>query len=176
MVGIWRHELSLMKLGLIVLLFSMVLWAGLPVSQSFGLGLRVHDATSKRSGLYVGKSYGGGKIAYVDETGLHGFIVATTNQSNGAIWSVAVSLCNNLVLNSYDDWYLPSLSQLYTLYNNRALIGADFTFYYYWSSTEGNATIPNAWVLYLEGPVAYTASPEKENPICSYCVRAVRNF
>ncbi len=36
--------------------------------------------------LVVGQSYQGGKIAYIDGTGLHGLIAATADQSTGASW------------------------------------------------------------------------------------------
>ncbi|MEI7524463.1 MAG: DUF1566 domain-containing protein [Mariniphaga sp.] len=36
--------------------------------------------------LVVGDRYRGGKIAYLDETGLHGLIAAKADQSNGIVW------------------------------------------------------------------------------------------
>ena len=36
--------------------------------------------------LVIGQAYQGGKIAYIDSTGLHGLIAATEDQSNAAKW------------------------------------------------------------------------------------------
>lgn len=41
---------------------------------------------TKESKLVVGESFGGGVIAYLDETGKHGLIAATSDQSNGIMW------------------------------------------------------------------------------------------
>ena len=48
----------------------------------------------------------------------------------------AAQACADLVLNGYDDWFLPSLGELEQLYFNRFSIG-DFQYQTYWSSTEG---------------------------------------
>ncbi|MBK6545085.1 MAG: DUF1566 domain-containing protein [Saprospiraceae bacterium] len=50
----------------------------------------------------------------------------------------AAKLCLDLVLNGYDDWYLPSYYELTTLYSNKLKIGNFDPFGYYWSSTENN--------------------------------------
>jgi len=39
--------------------------------------------------LVIGQAYQGGKIAYLDGTGLHGLIAAATDQSTGIVWAVA---------------------------------------------------------------------------------------
>ncbi len=49
----------------------------------------------------------------------------------------AAKICDDLVLNGYDDWYLPSKSELKEIYDNRAILNGlseDF----YWSSTEND--------------------------------------
>ncbi|MEI6143613.1 MAG: DUF1566 domain-containing protein [Mariniphaga sp.] len=47
----------------------------------------------------------------------------------------AAFLCNDLVLNGFSDWYLPSKDELNKLYLNRTAIGG-FTGSNYWSSSE----------------------------------------
>lgn len=47
----------------------------------------------------------------------------------------AASLCADLVLNGYGDWYLPSVDELNKLYINQVAIGG-FASAFYWSSTE----------------------------------------
>ena len=53
-------------------------------------------------------------------------------------FQVAAKLCDNLSINGYTDWYLPSGDELNELYENKEVIGNFFTGYepYYWSSTE----------------------------------------
>jgi hypothetical protein len=48
---------------------------------------------------------------------------------------IAARICNELVLNGYSDWYLPSKDELNKLYLNRATIGS-FAASGYWSSSE----------------------------------------
>ena len=111
----------------------------------------VYDGTGwKRTDgqFYIGASYGGGIIFYIDGTGQHGLISAITDQSTGAQWGctgtfwggtstaigtgqanttiivngcsaiagIAARICNDLVLNGYTDWFLPSLDELYQMY------------------------------------------------------------
>jgi hypothetical protein len=156
----------------------------------------------------VGMKYQGGIVAYV--SGIHGFIVAPMDQSNGASWGcvgvtitgangfgigtgyqntldivagcstagIAARLCNDLVLDGYSDWYLPSYDELNELYIRRASINAAVTTIvggttiassYYWSSSEYN------------GNDAYEqnmSNGTQQNYVKTYgdYVRAVRSF
>jgi len=59
--------------------------------------------------------------------------------------STAAKLCNDLVLNGYDDWFLPSVNELQLIYRNiheKGLGGFKET--YYWSSTQDKF---GAWVF-----------------------------
>jgi len=47
----------------------------------------------------------------------------------------AANVCNNLVLNGYDDWFLPSLTELNLMCTKKTTIGG-FTSGFYWSSSE----------------------------------------
>ena len=150
--------------------------------------------------LSIGQSYQGGKIAYIDASGLHGLIAAPSDQGQ-APWGCmgtaiagadgtaigtgsqntidimngcselnkAASLCKNLDLNGYGDWYLPSLDELNQLYINRVAIGG-FDGLYYWSSTESSSTL--AWRIYSADGIQFVLSKYVND--CS--VRAVRSF
>lgn len=80
----------------------------------------------------------------------------------------AAKLCDDLVLNGYDDWYLPSKDELNILYQNRDLIGG-FTTNDYWSSS-GNGS-KNAWYQHFNS--GNQLNNLKSN---TYRVRAVRAF
>ncbi len=65
---------------------------------------------------------------------------------NGCITSGDVAnICSDLSINSYDDWFLPSILELDEMYTNLHLAGiGDFAGEFYWSSTEyGSSTV---WV------------------------------
>ncbi len=155
------------------------------------------DNVSFPAGFTIGQSYEGGKIAYLDATGLHGFIAAPSDQSFEVVWSsinisistslsitsgqqntdnivavhlsgsYAASLCANLVLNNFEDWYLPSHAQAIQLASVASAVG--LTSSQYWTSSQNNST--SAYCMYI---------PTVEMGICSKgafnAVRAVRSF
>lgn len=115
--------------------------------------------------LSVGEYYQGGYIAYLDETGEHGFVIADEVVSSSVAWTkegvyvmtaasgkdvgtgksntekivavlgdgvYAAKLCYDLVVNGYDDWFLPSIGELEIIMENRFLSESSM----YWSSTE----------------------------------------
>ena len=118
---------------------------------------------------YIGQSYGGGIIFYIDGTGQHGYISAASDQSGGETWSNAVSLCNNLVLNGKDDWFLPDLGAFDLLYAQKDVVGG-FAVATYWSSTGFNLPWYAYWKYFGDGRVGY-ADTSLAKP-----VRAIRAF
>jgi Protein of unknown function (DUF1566) len=149
---------------------------------------------------YVGASYGGGIIFYIDGTGLHGLISATSDQSTGTLWGcygtliggtgtaigtgqanttaivnicseagIAARICDDLVLNGYSDWFLPSKDELNQMYLQKTVIGG-FANNPYWSSSEYNAYY--AWGQHFGNGFQYNYY-YKNYP---YYVRAVRAF
>lgn len=87
--------------------------------------------------LEVGMTYQGGIIFYFDATKQHGLIAASEDQEGTYTWQQALTVCDELILNGYDDWYLPSNVELDRLYLKKDIIGG-FTDDIYWSSTEHN--------------------------------------
>jgi hypothetical protein len=54
---------------------------------------------------------------------------------------ISARICDQLVLNDYSDWFLPSLDELQEMYDNLAADGlGNFGNHSYWSSTQSNAT------------------------------------
>lgn len=85
--------------------------------------------------------------------------------------SYAAKLCDDLTINGYDDWFLPSKDELNEMYVNLDLKGlAGFQPDKYWSSTEHNAD--NAWFLNFHTGVEYN-NFEK---FLKFRVRAIRAF
>jgi hypothetical protein len=81
---------------------------------------------------------------------------------------IAARICNDLELNGYSDWYLPSKDELNKLYINRLAIGG-FADYYYWSSSEYSSF--NAWLQNFDNGDQFNF--DKDNNLR---VRAVRAF
>ena len=95
---------------------------------------------------------------------------ANTNAivSSCAEAGIAARICNDLVIDGYDDWYLPSKDELNKLYLNKDAVGG-FVNDLYWSSSENDNN--NAWFQFFNSGLQYTNG--KDN--ISY-IRAVRSF
>ena len=82
---------------------------------------------------------------------------------------IAARLCGDLVLNGYNDWYLPSKDELNKMYLNRVLIGG-FSSASYWSSSEYTWTY--AWFQHLGSGAQLNNGGKSDHAY----VRAVRAF
>jgi len=107
-------------------------------------------------------------------TGAEGIVLGTGNQNTIDIVTecstggIAARICDDLELEGYSDWYLPSKDELNMLYLNKVAIGG-FENSYYWSSSEIDSY--GAWrQLFTNGGQANFL---KNYP---YYVRAVRAF
>jgi hypothetical protein len=58
----------------------------------------------------------------------------------------AASLCSQLSLNGYDDWFLPSRDELMKIYQNREKLGT-FDGYRYWSSSQSVSVDGQALII-----------------------------
>jgi hypothetical protein len=87
----------------------------------------------------------------------------------------AAKLCSDLVLNGYDDWFLPSGGELQEIFNRRDKLGA-FTEGWYWSSTDLGGD-PKAYyarnIHFPEGTVKLNGNMLKGS---TNRVRAIRAF
>ena len=124
----------------------------------------------------VGDSFQGGIIAYIskpsdldyDPSVPYVVIAASVDQSLGASWTTANKICDDLELNGYTDWYLPSKEELNKLYLNKYIIGG-FSDSWYWSSTEGRPG--TAWLEIFNNGNKHIYFKDD-----TYNVRAVRTF
>lgn len=92
-------------------------------------------------------------------------IVSFINDNHGEEY--AAKLCNNLVSNGFDDWYLPSQNELAELYKNKDRIG-NFSGKIYLSSTQVNY-VEVSGVSFFDGTIFTNLSPGDNFP-CR-CIR-----
>ena len=117
------------------------------VTATNAIGTSVASAASNsvtpvEPALAIGVIYQGGVVFYLDGNG-GGLIAAPSNQSSGSNWYTAISLCSNLTLGGYSDWFLPSKYELNLMYlyigqGNTGPGGnvGNFSDNFYWSSTD----------------------------------------
>jgi hypothetical protein len=107
-------------------------------------------------------------------TGANGTAIGTGNANTNAIvasqgsGSYAAKVCNDLILNGYSDWYLPSKDELYKLYLNKTAVGG-FASAIYWSSTESDNSY--AWLVLFD--IGFIDDGPKDY---QFYVRAIRAF
>jgi hypothetical protein len=149
--------------------------------------------------ISIGDTYQGGIVFHLFAGG-GGLIAALSDQSTGQRWSLdttptgataaaigtgagntgaitatvgvdsAAGICEELILNGFDDWFLPSEQEVYTMYQNLKLHGrGDLEDELYWSSTEIDAL--NARAVDLEDGSLDTQGKGEE-----LRVRAIRAF
>jgi hypothetical protein len=160
-------------------------------------GPEIVFTTATPSTLYIGQNYAGGIIFYLDELGEHGLVCAATDQGNYtwgcqgtniitstaigtgasntaaivalcATSNTAAKICDNLVLEGYSDWFLPSKDELNLMLINLNKNGIGNLVNYYWSSSEYDSN--NAWYYYPG--CCIDVSSKTYNRM----VRAVRSF
>ena len=95
-------------------------------------------------------------------------IIRVQNDTVHGSANYAAKLCDDLVLNGYSDWYLPSKDELNKLYINRNAIGG-FVNFPYWSSSESSNAA--AWSQNADG-----SQSVKSTMISFFGVRAIRSF
>jgi len=115
---------------------------------------------------------------------MHGGFLVSGDNGHGLVaaiadlgvmnWDLAKAACDELVLNGYSDWHLPSKEELLLVHDRLGNFGiGGLALAPYWSSTEGGNTYSNATAWYLW-------QDHKKfgwvNKFFNYSVRAVRAF
>ena len=151
------------------------------LGQSYQGGIIFYIDSSKQHGLIAAPSDQSAGIQWDNGTwpndpvtGATGTAIGTGQANTNAIinaqgpGSYAAKLCDDLVLNGYSDWYLPSKDELNQLYLNQTIVGG-FAYDSYWSSSEFfNLT---AWGQYFSSTLLQ-GSDLKSNSQAVRCVRA----
>ena len=117
----------------------------------------------------------GGFVVY--EKNGHGLVAAITDLGK-MDWNTAKTACDELILNGYSDWYLPSKVELNALYVNLKKLGVGGFAKGYWSSSVyfdfvGGLDRFSAWCQFFNDDDGYQRDGRKRD---SYYVRAVRAF
>jgi hypothetical protein len=196
---------------------SVLNWIGSPLEKSYwdndfkrtvSLAAYGDDLFLWKKPIYIGQSYGGGIIFYIDATKQHGLICAPTDYQpywpylgwgpfgkevgtsteigegqnntsrivNACGSGNAAGVCDDLVLNGYDDWFLPSKDELNELFKQRNVIGLSSFAMFYWSSSEWDEDPANtAWVKYFQTVPLPGQEVDYKN-YDYYATRAVRAF
>ena len=115
------------------------------IGQRYGGGIIFHLDQSGAHGLIAAPSDQGSSLGWFNgsniSTGAAGTEIGTGLANTLAIVAAqgsggyAASLCADLELNGFNDWFLPSKDELATLYGRRTEVGG-FSDDFYWSSTE----------------------------------------
>jgi len=111
----------------------------------------------------------GGFVVY--EMDGHGLVAAITDLGQ-MDWNSAKTACDELILNGYSDWHLPTKDELNALYVNLKMVGVGgFADKYYWSSSEISIN------LSLAGLQGFSNGDQGTNEkYLPYYVRAIRAF
>ena len=113
----------------------------------------------------------GGFVVY--ETNGHGLVAAITDLVERMDWNTAKTACDELILNGYSDWRLPTKDELNAIYVNLKKLGVGgqgFASNFYWSST-GVVYSGTAWLQDFSIGNQYNYDKGFK-----YDVRAVRAF
>lgn len=96
---------------------------------------QTHGIISAPSDISTGITWGNSNAVTGSTNDVIGTGLANTNLIVSSIGSgnYAAKLCYDLVLNGYNDWFLPTITEIEKLYLNQALIGG-FTPNFYWTS------------------------------------------
>lgn len=147
--------------------------------QPYGLPTVTINGGGGGGGLSLGQNHEGGTIAYLDNTGLHGFVIyqdlgqykwqilplintgatgtaintGSTNTDNiinsGANSDPIYFICFASAYNGYSDWVWPSIDEMAEIVNNQSYYPGILTSSNYWSSTETDAN--NAFKIDTSG-------------------------
>ncbi len=134
--------------------FSIAPPPSITIGQNFGGGIVFYIDSTGRHGLIVSKVNQSFNIPWSNNNNS----IVTHATGTGVGWgrentkvivniqgqgTYAASICDNLDISGYDDWYLPSKDELHLLYQQKASGKINLPDDFYWSSTEASQN--DAW-------------------------------
>ena len=140
---------------------------------SYSLGWRYLEAAPSDQSTLASWGCYGVSISGSTSTALGSGMSNTTSIVTAcASAGIAAKICDQLSLNGYSDWFLPSYTELNKMYINlrQANLGG-FSNTYYWSSTQISSTL-----AYIELFNLGTGGFYQGGKSSSYRVRAIRRF
>lgn len=151
---------------------------GIAIGSHFGGGIVFYVDNSGEHGLVAAESnqsnstrWSNGTNIFIDSTGNavgDGQKNSSRIMASQGAGNYAAKICDELTLNGYSDWFLPSKNEMNLIFIKRSYISG-LVDGYYWTSTEYDAD--NTWNQYFPfGPQYYA------NKLDSACVRAIRAF
>ncbi|MEI7897687.1 MAG: DUF1566 domain-containing protein [bacterium] len=148
------------------------------IGQNYGGGIIFYIDGTGQHGLIAATVDHGTRVVWGCEPNFIGgtLLAIGTGQSNttaivtGCITAgIAARICNDLVLNGYSDWFLPSIYELHQMYLQKNVIGGFAIDHSYWSSSENSD-----YTAYVED-FSY-GGQNYGNKGTAYNVRAIRAF
>ncbi len=105
-------------------------------------------------------------------------LIVSTLGNNG---NYAAKICKDLVLNGYDDWFLPSREEMllvreYNVFSASPFNETNPAFGYFWTSNETSATSAIAMMLYKWPAQGDGQTTGNKNTTMNFKVRAIRRF
>ena len=101
---------------------------------------------SIQNGLQLGDEYAGGIVFYLDGNG--GGVVFAQKLITNTNWNGGFNYCEALITNGFDDWYLPTTTDLLliAMYNQNSKLGYNGDC---WSSNN-NSDVYDYWIVNLD--------------------------
>jgi hypothetical protein len=158
--------------------------ATLQIGDSFAGGYIFYlDSTGMHGFVCATEDQGGGyvkwgcpdvELKFAKGTALGTGAINTANIVNACKTKyIAAWFCSELVLNGYDDWFLPSKDELKLIYTNLKATGLKKFSNGYWTSTDGGVS---SWVYYAYMVVFNNGNEQMSGKDGYLYVRAVRAF
>ena len=151
------------------------------IGQHFGGGIIFYIDPSGQHGLIASELDQPSNYPYgdntIDITGATGTVLGTGLQNTSAIVAAdptpgtAARVCDTSAHAGFNDWYLPSIDEVDSMYVHQSIIGGFDPVGWYWSSSQQST--PAAWIVTFDYPIPNEGWTNKEGYLR---VRCIRNF